>query len=258
MYRRTRLTMIVAASAATLGAMLLIPGGERVAVAEVADIPDIPSLTSQETIATIDAMLGVGVAAPEPEPERATAAVGATPTPERDPNLRTAALTTPEPEAIPEVPAEDPALDPDLRPDSIGASAVNLRSGPSTASATIAVLTPGQPLHTGARDGGWVEVILEDGTSGWVYARYLASTPAPVQTAAKAETTTTSANKAGSRLEGRTARIEASIPARARPDGSARSVFRTERGERVKILDVRGTWLHIRTTDGSSGWIQTG
>jgi SH3-like domain-containing protein len=250
MYRRTRLTMIVAGCAAMLGAMLLIPGGERVAVAEIADIP---SLTSQETIATIDAMLGVAASSTPAEPQQVAAEEPAPTAPARDPNLQTAALTTPEPE----VPTETPELDPNLRPDSIGTSAVNLRSGPTTASATIAVLSPGQPLHTGTTDGGWVEVTLADGTTGWVYSRYLASAPA-IAEATTQTTKATAPGKSTAALAGRTARIEAAIPARARPDGSARSVFRTEPGERVKILDVRGTWLHIRTADGSAGWIQTG
>jgi SH3-like domain-containing protein len=248
MYRRSRLTMIVAGCAAMLGAMLLIPGGERVAVAEIADIP---SLTSQETIATIDAMLGVGASSTPAEPQQEEPAPAAL---ARDPNLQTAALTTPEPED----PTETPELDPNLRPDSIGTSAVNLRSGPTTASATIAVLSPGQPLHTGATDGGWVEVTLADGTTGWVYSRYLASAPAPAAQAEAQTAKTTTPGKSNAALAGRTARVEASIAARARPDSSARSVFRTEPGERVKIIDVRGTWLHIRTADGSAGWIQTG
>ncbi|MEO7224354.1 MAG: SH3 domain-containing protein, partial [Devosia sp.] len=77
----------------------------------------------------------------------------------------------------------------------------------------------------------------------------------------KADSTSAKATiqgKGNGDLAGRTARIEASITARARPDSSAQGVFRTEPGERVRILDVEGDWLHIRTADGSSGWIQAG
>ncbi len=259
MYRRTRLMMIATGCAGLLGAMLLIPGGDRAAVADAAVIQD---ATSQETIAAIDAMLSAGNAGPE---QVAATSPGFTAAPapiaEPDPNLQTAALTTPETDL-----EGAPLVDPDLRPDSIGPSAVNLRAGPSTATATVAVLQPGQALHTGATDGGWVEITLADGTTGWVYSRYLASVvataPAPTdEPAASADDSTTKATikgKGNGDLAGRTARIEASITARARPDSSAQGVFRTEPGERVRILGVEGSWLHIRTADGSSGWIEAG
>jgi uncharacterized protein YgiM (DUF1202 family) len=249
MYRHGRVAFIAVGCAAILGAMLLIPGEEQVAVAEVRAAVGEPS---QETIAAIDALLGsdrTEVAAPQQ--------VAATPSiTEADRNLLTAALSAPQTDL-----EGAPLVDPDLRPDTIGASAVNLRAGPSTATATVTVLQPGQAVRTGEMDGGWVEVTLEDGTTGWVYSRYLASSPAAHEAAAPAEKAATRTAKAvvkggNGALEGRTARIEASLTARAQPEGGSRSVFRTEPGERVRILDVRGNWLRIVTADGSSGWIE--
>lgn len=274
MFRRTRFMMIAAVCTAALGAMLLIPGGEeRAAYADVTTIADV---TSQETIATIDAMLGSSsVQAPQAIASIDTRPSARSNTPVKpDPNVRTAALVAPETDL-----EGAPLVVPNLRPDSIGPAAVNLRAGPSTATATITVLQPGQPVQKGETDGGWVEVTLADGTTGWVYSRYLASVAAaaPVQAKAparKSEATTANSTVKGTKatvkgkavvkgkgngdLEGRTARIDASIPARAKPDSSARSKFRTEPGERVRILDVRGNWLRIRTADGSSGWIEAG
>ena len=253
MYRRTRVMMITAGCMAALGAMLLIPGGDRGTVADAAVVEDV---TSQETIAAIDAMLGPKDDAPQQVASVASGfAAHPLNTSEPDPtNIQTAALTTPQPEI--------PAIDPSLRPDSIGPSAVNLRAGPSSSSATVAVLQPGQALHAGAAEGGWVQVTLDDGTTGFVYSRYLASVTATASAEpTAADTTTAKATIKGDTsgaLEGRTARIEASIAARAKPDGGSRTVFRTEPGERVRILDVRGGWLHIRTADGSSGWIEAG
>jgi SH3-like domain-containing protein len=250
---RGRFTLIAAGCVAVLGAMFLIPGVKEGAVADVATIT---SVTSHETIAAIDAMLSP----PLPESPLPDRDPPARPAPEPEPeNFQTAALTSPA--------VEPPAIDPGLRPDAIGPSAVNLRAGPSTSTATVTVLQPGQAVHTGSTDSGWVEVTLPDGTNGWVFSRYLASViaaapPEPEPVAPRAEDTGTAravikGNDNGN-LEGRTARIEASLEVRSIPSRSARTVFRTEPGERVKIVDTRGKWLRIVTADGSSGWIQAG
>jgi SH3-like domain-containing protein len=261
---RGRFALIAVGGAAILGAMLLIPGRENtVAVADTA-APIITDFTSQETIAAIDALLGPS-AEPTPlaNPEIPS---GINPTrPAADPNLQTAALTTP-------APATDlegaPLVDPSLRPDSVGSSAVNLRAGPSSATATVTVLQPGQAVQTGESDGGWIEVTLPDGTTGWVYSRYLASNatttttasadPQQTTTASRPEPKATVAGKGNGDLQGRTARIQSALTARAKPNSGAATVFQTEPGERVKILDQRGDWLRIRTADGSSGWIKAG
>lgn len=279
MLRRGRFALIATGGAAAIAGMLLIPGREDGAVADSA-APVVTSFTSQETIAAIDALLGPSE---EPVPQQVATtepASGINPVrPVPDANLQTAALTTP---AAPATDLEGaPLEDPNLRPDRIGRSAVNLRAGPSTATATIGVLQPGQAVQTGQSDGGWIEVTLSDGTTGWVFSRYLASVAAAApppsdDSAAERPTKRSAKNDSGTKvaatpapkatiqgkvkgnLEGRTARIDASLNARAKPNGGARTVFQTEPGERVRIIDVRGNWLRIRTADGSSGWIEAG
>lgn len=256
MYRHRRVTFIAAGCAAALGAMLLIPGERQIAVA---DVPaSLTAITSQETLATIDAMLTPAALPDAPLPDRPRR-IEALPDSSTG-NFQTAALTTLETE-------EAPPPDPNLRPDAIGSSAVNLRAGPSSATSTITVLQPGQAVSVGADNDGWVEVTLPDGTSGWVYSRYLASVaaaapPEPELPEPKIEKPSTAKavikGNTDGKLEGRTARIDASLVARSIPSKSARAVFNTEPGERVKIVDVRGKWLHIVTADGSSGWIQAG
>ena len=262
---RGRFAFIAVAGAAMLGAMLLIPGREDTAVADSVAAPIVTDFTSQETIAAIDALLG-----PSEEPTQVANAEipsGINPVrPATDPNLQTAALTTPD--TTPSTDLEGaPLVNPNLRPDSIGGSAVNLRAGPSSDTATVTVLQPGQAVQTGESDGGWIEVTLPDGTTGWVFSRYLASnkttTTASADTSASAtvskpEPKATVQGKGKGSLEGRTARIQSALSARAKPNSGASTLFQTEPGERVKIIDQRGDWLHIRTADGSSGWIKAG
>jgi SH3-like domain-containing protein len=267
MLRHGRFALIATGCAAAIAAMLLIPGREQSAVADTA-APVVTDFTSQETIAAIDALLGPSEEAAPQQVATAEPPSGINPVrTATDPNLQTAALTTP---AAPTTDLEGaPLVDPNLRPDSIGPSAVNLRAGPSTATATVGVLQPGQAVQTGQSDGGWIEVTLPDGTTGWVFSRYLASAAAAVPSPsedsadkpsvkAKAMAKATIKGKGNGDLEGRTARIDSALTARAKPNSGAPMLFQTEPGERVRILDVRGDWLRIRTADGSSGWIRAG
>jgi SH3-like domain-containing protein len=248
---RSRNIAIASSLILGLGALSLIPADpartEKVAIS---------STTSTETIAAIDAMLGAGqsdVAAPAaPQRDDTDRLRGTAPIPTA--SLQPAALQT-------EISQAPPAIDPSLRPDAIGSRAVNLRVGPSTGTATVAVLQPGQALHTGETQNGWTAITLDDGTTGWVYSRYLASVAAtlPAEIAAPAQTDEPAPRKAvvsggDGNLEGRTARIESRLAVFSAPDGE--TLFRTEPGERVRILDSNGDWLKIRTADGTIGWIQ--
>ena len=247
-YRRTKSIAIGSALILGLGTLAFIPADPAARVSEIS----VPSMTSTETVATIDAMLGASeaLAAPAVEPERE---ILRSPAPVQSASIQPAALNT-------EISEPAPAIDPSLRADAIGSKAVNLRVGPSTDNASVTVLQPGQSLHVGETTDGWSEVTLEDGTKGWVYARYLASVAAtlPAEEPAPAverETTRKAVVSGGDgNLEGRTARIESRIAVMSGPNGN--TLFRTEPGERVRILDTRGDWLKIRTTDGTVGWIQ--
>jgi SH3-like domain-containing protein len=239
---RTRNITIASALILGLGALTLIPA-DRGGAAAVA----LPSVSSPKTIATIDAMLDTTPVAP------------IRPAAEESPNIRPASTATLETAALEtEIPAK-PALDPSLRPDAIGSKAVNLRTGPSSSTAALTVLQPGQSLHVGTSQDGWVEVTLDDGTKGWVYSRYLASVAAasPQETVeAEAPEAKAVASVESDELAGRTARIEGRLTVKSKPSAGGRSLFRTEPGERVRILAVQGDWLKIRTADGTVGWIE--
>jgi hypothetical protein len=67
----------------------------------------------------------------------------------------------------------------------VAASSLNLRGGPGTQHAVLRSLTRGTPVTVVAEQGDWLQVRLEDGTTGWAAAQYL--TPAAAGTPATGE-----------------------------------------------------------------------
>jgi SH3-like domain-containing protein len=246
MYPRRRHPWAIATvlTLVALGGLALIPAGPGT-IAEAGVAP----MAGDRSIDAIDALLG------RPERSTETAVATAEVAPARP---VAAALTTPEPvdDLALTTESDAPAIDPDLRRDAIGRSAVNMRAGPSTSTATITVLQPGQVVHVGADQDGWSEVTLEDGATGWVFSRYIASNaaaaPAASSRAAPAESAAPAAATSG------TSRITASVVVRAGPSEGARPLFRTVAGETIRVLETQGGWVRIRTGDGNTGWVYRG
>lgn len=55
--------------------------------------------------------------------------------------------------------------------------AVNVRSAPSRASATVGVLSAGQQVEVADRQDGWIRVVASTDATGWVYGTFLAPGP---------------------------------------------------------------------------------
>lgn len=242
--RRHPWAIAIVLTLGALGGLALIPASPGT-IAEAGVAP----VAGGKSIDAIDAMLG--------RTDRdGELAVAAAPQVATEPARPIAAALT-ETENVPLTTESDvPAIDPDLRLDTIGRSAVNMRAGPSASTATITVLQPGQVVHVGADQDGWSEVTLEDGSTGWVFSRYIASNAAAAPAAstttrpAPAEPAAAPANGAG--------RITASVVARSGPSESARPLFRTVAGETIRVLETQGSWVRIRTGDGSTGWVYRG
>lgn len=156
MSRRSRTIAIVSVLGLGLGALLLMPGENAATVASVDTAATaFDPARPQDKLAVL---LGQKLPPLPPLPD-----VVETP-PSR------AATIAPAPPQV--------AATPDfagLTLDHVGAIALNLRAAPSGSATKVAVLAPGQPVHVGAATGTWVEVTLDDGRTGFVSARYLAS-----------------------------------------------------------------------------------
>lgn len=249
MYARTRTTTIATILAFGAAGMLLIPGSDSDAprpdeAPQAAEIPaffDDLNRGADQLLATSAVNLSSSVA-PDADPvrERRVAAISPAPI------VSATAASAEEPAPVPQTV---------LRTDSI-ATAVNLRSGPSSGTDRLDTLEAGASVSVLSESGGWVEVALADGRSGWVYGSYLTSAdPRPVAdpTPARApEARATIQGGDGDELAGRTARIGSRLLAYDAPSGEA--IFTLRPGTRVRILEQRRGWLLVSTPQGSA-WI---
>jgi uncharacterized protein YraI len=269
-----------------LGAFALLPGDEtaRPAVERIATVePQRPSYLIEVAPASIDSVETGSVAA--------TAAAPGTqdmppPLPKQRPVV-TASLSVLAPPADsdefpmdvaePE-PAPEAVVPPNAKRLTVS-SAVNMRAGPSTSTSTMKVLPVGEKVAVLGENRGWINIVLPDGQSGWVYERYLTDGTLP---AAKPKKEVRTANVERRReervveeeedrrvtlLELRRERqrvveddgyvVRRSVALRDRPSSSGTRLFRVRRGEPVEIAEQRGNWVRIRIDGGISGWVQT-
>lgn len=140
--------------------------------------------------------------------------------------------------------------------DRIGASAVNLRTGPATSADTVRVLAPGEAVQVGEIQNGWAKVSAADGSAGWMYSSYLASKAGQVAAQKPRPNIPRAIIRGGDGdLQDRGALIADALPAYSEP-GRSSPAFTLEAGEHVRISDVQGDWLRVETEDGDSGWIR--
>ena len=153
MSRHSRTIAIVSVLGLGLGALLLIPGENAATVASVdtAATAFDPARPQDKLAVLLGQKLPPLPDVVETPPSRAATIAPAPPQVAATPDF--AGLTL----------------------DHVGAIALNLRAAPSGSATKVAVLAPGQPVHVGAATGTWVEVTLDDGRTGFVSARYLAS-----------------------------------------------------------------------------------
>ena len=178
------------------------------------------------------------------------------------------------PETVAEPLPEEAEAEPNYRIARVGASALNVRAGPSSSNQKLFVLRPGEPVRVSEVDGNWARIVRGDGDEGWVFGRYLtglngdavATAPTEASDSAASEQPRQESPSAAARESeeapsadagtGRYARSASNVPARAAPSPGAAQLFVLPAGERVKIAEVRGPWVRIITDSGVSGWVR--
>jgi uncharacterized protein YgiM (DUF1202 family) len=59
----------------------------------------------------------------------------------------------------------------------VATNGLNLRAGPNSSSAVVRPYPRGTPVAVTETANSWMRVLLEDGTTGWMFGRYLAAHP---------------------------------------------------------------------------------
>jgi SH3-like domain-containing protein len=245
--RLRRYAPILPLAALAAGGIALLPNP---------DAPD-PQLAVAKVEPVQPSYLAVPIATVEPLPVK-TAERPVQPRPSLA--VTTAALAAPV--VTPQLPDPEDDTEAATEVAYVGASALNVRAGPSSSTAKLFVLQPGTKVATAESEGGWVRIIAADGQEGWVFGRYLGS-DAPQQRPAASEpakpardVAATSGSQQDARQTGRTARIAGRVTLRSSPSGLSQRLFVLEPGERVVIAERRGNWARVVVDGGMSGWVR--
>lgn len=245
---RLRRLSLLAAGTAGLAALLLIPA------ADDAGRPA-ATLTVASDPVGVGAMTAAAGPADSPQPAAAPAAADAV-----WPVTTTTGTAGPvQPPPRTEVQAETPEATPKRRL-WVGQSAVNVRAGPSAATARLFVLRPGDKVTASETSGGWTLIVAGNGESGWVSSRYLSEAPpsqrATPPEAQRAAETPRQARTGDSRDTIRVTftPVSGRVTLRSRPSVFSSRLFVLQPGDRIAVIETRGRWVRVLLENGVSAW----
>ena len=123
-----------------------------------------------------------------------------------------------------------------LRVHSPGDGFLNLRTGPGGSYAIVKQMNHGSYVNTLERSGNWVRVRHDSGANGWAYIKHLRK---PV----------VSSNQRTVNSPG-----DGFLNLRTGPGSSYAIVRQMYHGQKVRILERKGSWVRVRHQSGARGW----
>jgi N-acetylmuramoyl-L-alanine amidase len=129
-------------------------------------------------------------------------------------------------------------------------SGLRVHSSPSLGANVVTSVVRGQKMTVIARSGGWVEVRLPNGTTGWVSSAYATGNRA---VAAK-KTYTGSTTTARTTSTGGP-RATAAMNVRTSPSLKATVATVLLPGASYRVLGWSNGWAHVRLANGTVGWV---
>ncbi len=113
---------------------------------------------------------------------------------------------------------------------SVDRAEINMRAGAGTGHATLWALIRGYPLVVTGRKGQWLKVRDFENDTGWVYGPLIGNKPHHV-------------------VKARVANI------RCAPSTRSRVVGKAERGEVLRTIERRSSWVKVQQEGGLKGWV---
>ncbi|UYV37006.1 SH3 domain-containing protein [Rhodobacteraceae bacterium D3-12] len=123
------------------------------------------------------------------------------------------------------------------RVNSPGDGYLNLRTGPGSSYDIVRRMTHGAKVDVLEAKGGWLRVRHRtSGREGWAYSKYLVRP--------KANTLQRRVYSPG----------DGFLNLRSGPGGDFKILRRMHHGDRVRILERKGSWVRVRHSSGAQGW----
>lgn len=244
MSRFPRFSRLSLVGIAGIGALLLIPADETQR--------RINSLSARSAPAEANADIAA------PAQTRGIDAVETSAVPGAGETTQTAVASVAPDELAPAVAGASPVATAEETPSRtlwVGGSAVNVRVGPSSSTARLFVLVPGQKVSASESVGGWTLIVASNGESGWVASRYLSDVASSKKAAPPkaAEPQETTEPRQGTKLK--FTQLRSRVTLRARPSWLAPRLAVLRPGERIAVIETRGRWVRVVLESGVSAWI---
>lgn len=174
----------------------------------------------------------------------------------------TPAQTTPAPSPLPvtQPPAAGVPAAPGATAITVNVPVLNVRGGPDASFARLGTVSLGTRLSVLGQQGGWLQVRLPEGVTGWVYATYTSpSDTQPVPVATPAGNNPVSPPGTGAQPPAATERLVSVAVEGATvwssPGFDSRQISTLPAGTSLRVTSEQGEWLQVRLPDGQAAWI---
>ncbi|MFU2418338.1 SH3 domain-containing protein [Peptacetobacter sp. AB800] len=135
-------------------------------------------------------------------------------------------------------------------------SGLNVRKGPGTNHAIIGSLAGGSVVQVKEKSGGWVKVVLSNGSTGWVSGQYVSSTNESTSNSGSSQNNKPPQNNESTVASGRVkVTISKALNIRKGPGTGNAIVGSLAGGSVVEVKEKSNGWYKIKTANGVEGWV---
>lgn len=135
-------------------------------------------------------------------------------------------------------------------------SGLNVRKGPGTNHAIIGSLAGGSVVQVKEKSGGWVKVVLSNGSTGWVSGQYVSSTNESTSNSGSSQNNKPPQNNESTAASGRVkVTISKGLNIRKGPGTGNAIVGSLAGGSVVEVKEKSNGWYKIKTANGVEGWV---